>query len=80
MKPTPEQVKRVIEDLPLPENVKRLRILRATDPRRYWKYVFLASFSLLALICISSLIISSLTGWSFLATVVLLLCLRYIFT
>ena len=80
MKPTPEQVKQVIEDLPLPENVKRLRILRATDPRRYWNYVFLASFSLLALICISSYIISYLTGWPFWIMVVFFLCLRYILT
>lgn len=80
MKPTPKQVAKAIENLPLPENVKRLRILRATDPRRYWIYVVSASFGLISLICISSFIISSLTGWPFLMTVVLLLCLRYILT
>ena len=75
-----EKAQKILDQLPVPENVKALRLLRMTNPKRYWIFIFATFFGLVGLICAASYIITLLTGWPFGLTVALLTIMRYIFT
>lgn len=72
--------KKFLEGLPMPDNLKALRLLRATNPRKYLIFILLTVLGMTGLICAASYVITLLTGWPFGLTVALLILLRYIFT